>query len=154
MATVENTEPIIDIEIGGVWAVDMGDYSTLNIEGGEINFIEAWWESTVNMTGGYLDNIIASGENKAYLRSGTIDDLWRMPLEDGEQIEEAMIHVFCLDYLYDPPGNLLTGHWGDNSTFSINLNIPSYDYIEFHIISEPATLFIFTLGGLLLTSRA
>ena len=153
VATIENTEPITDIELGGIWVVDMGDYSTLNIEGGEINFIEAGWESTVNMTGGYLDYIVASGENKAYLRGGTIDYLWRMPLEDGEPIEEAMIHVFCLDYLYDPPGNLLTGHWGDNSPFSINLNIPSSDYVEFHIIPEPCSVMLLGLGVVILRNR-
>ena len=171
VATIENTEPITDTETGGIWMVDMRDYSTLNLEGGEINFIEAGWESTVNMTGGYLDYIkvsgestvnmtggyldyiIASGESKAYLRGGTIDDFWRMPLEDGEPIEEAMIHVFALDYLYDSPSNLLTGHWGDNSAFSINLNIPSSDYIEFHIIPEPTSILLLGLGGLMLRRR-
>ena len=154
VATIENTDPITDTATGGIWVVDMGDYSTFNLEGGEINFIEAWAESTVNMTGGYLDYIVMSGESKAYLRGGTIDDFWRMPLENEAPIEEAMIYVFALDYLYDSPSNLLTGHWGDNSAFSINLNIPSSDYVEFHIIPEPATLFIFALGGLIFRRRA
>ena len=152
-ATIENTEPITDTETGGIWMVDMGDYSTFNLEGGEINFIEAGWQSTVNITGGYLDYIVASGESKAYLRGGTIDDLWRMPLENGAPIEEAMIHVFCLDYLYDSPSNLLTGHWGDNSPFSINLNIPSSDYVEFHIIPEPCSVMLLGLGAVILRNR-
>jgi len=153
VATIENTEPITDTETGGIWTVDMGDYSTFNLEGGEINFIEAWWESTINMTGGYLNYIVMSGESKAYLSGGTIDDLWRIPLEGGEPIKEAMIHVFCLDYLYDPPGNLLTGHWSDNSAFSINLNIPSSDYIEFHIIPEPCSVLLLGLGALILRRK-
>jgi len=68
-----------------------------------------------------------------------------------------MIHIFALDYLYDSPSNLLTGHWGDSSTFSINLidigTVPTYDYIEFHIIPEPGSVLLLGLGALILRTR-
>jgi len=158
-ATIENTAPLIDEDTGGIWAVDTTSYSIFNFNGGEINSIEAYGDSTVNMTGGTLTSLRMDNESQAYLEGGLIENLASdQTLVGGLPWEEALIHIFCLDYLYDSPSNLLTGHWGDNSAFSINLidigAIPTYDYIEFHIIPEPATLYIFALGGLLLRRQA
>ena len=158
IATIENTSPLIDEDTGGIWAVDTTSYSIFNFNGGEINSIEAYGDSTVNMTGGTLTSLRMDSESQAYLEGGIIENLASdQTLDGGLPWQNAMIHIFALDYLYDSPSNLLTGHWGDNSAFSINLidigTVPTYDYIEFHIIPEPATLIIFTLGGFLLRKR-
>ena len=156
-ATIENTNPIIGEEDGGIWEVFVSSTSTLDFNGGEINSIEALWDGTVNMTGGILTTLEMHSESQAYLEGGLIENLASdQTLLGGLPWEDALIHIFALDYLYDSPSNLLTGHWGDNSAFSINLidigTVPTYDYIEFHIIPEPATLFLVGLGGMLLRS--
>ena len=158
-ATIEDTAPLIDQDTGGIWAVTTYSYGIFNFNGGEINSIEAYGDSTVNMAGGTLTSLRMDNESQAYLKGGLIENLASdQTLVGGLPWEDALIHIFCLDYLYDSPSNLLTGHWGDNSAFSINLididAVPTYDYIEFHIIPEPATLIVFVLGGLLLRRQA
>ena len=159
LATIDDTDPLnIGQGDGGIWKVDASSYSVFNFNDGEINSIETYGDSTVNMRGGDLTTLEMHSESQAYLEGGTIENMASDQTLDGDMPwHNAMIHIFCLDYLYDSPSNLLTGHWGDSSTFSMNLidigTIPTYDYIEFHIIPEPATLFIFALGGLLLWRR-
>jgi len=154
-ATIEDTAPLIDEDTGGIWAVTTYSYGIFNFNGGEINSIEAYVDSTVNMTGGSLTSLRMDNESQAHLEGGLIENLASdQTLVGGLPWEEALIHIFCLDYLYDSPSNLLTGHWGDNSAFSINLidigTVPTYDYIQFHIIPEPTTILLLGLGGLLL----
>jgi len=158
IATIENTTPLIDQNTGGIWAVDTYSYSIFNFNGGEINSIEAYDDSTVNMTGGTLTTLRMDSESQAYLEGGIIENLASDQILDGGlPWHDAMIHIFALDYLYDSPSNLLTGHWADNSAFSINPidtgTVPTSDDIEFHITPEPATLFIFGLGTVILRNR-
>jgi len=62
------------------------------------------------------------------------------------------------DYNYDISTKILTGTWADNSTFNIQLMnqsgyAPVIDNIKFTIIPEPATLFLLSLGVLLIRKR-
>jgi len=156
-ATIENTSPLIDQYSGGIWAVGVRSYSIFNFNGGEIGSIEASGDATVNITGGILTTLEMHSESQAYLEGGLIENLASdQTLLGGLPREDALIHIFALDYLYDSPSNLLTGHWSDNSAFSINLidigTVPTYDYIEFHIIPEPTSILLLGLGGLLVRS--
>jgi len=160
-ATIENTAPLIDQYTGGIWQVTPNGYSVFNFNGGEINSVETWWDSTVNMTGGALTTLVTNSESTAYISGGQIDTLTSNQSLFFDPLDEQFhgrIHIYCLDWGYDPVGSLLTGTWEDSSTFNVNLidgiYDPTFDNLEFHIIPEPATLFIFALGGLLLRRRA
>ena len=157
IATIENTAPLIDQYSGGIWAVTTTSYSIFNFSDGEINSLETAGDSTVNMSGGILTSLEMHSESTAHISGGWIDTLksnQSLFFDHSDEQFHGRINIYCLDWEYDPVGSLLTGTWEDSSTFNINLidigTVPTYDYIEFHIIPEPATLFIFALGGLLL----
>ena len=163
-ATIENTAPIIDPcdpYSGGIWAVTTTSYSIFNFNGGEINSVKTWGDSTVNMTGGILTTLVTNSESIAHISGGQIETLTSnqsLFFDHSDEQFHGRIHIYCLDWEYDTVGSLLTGTWEDSSTFNINLidgtYDPTFDNLEFHIIPEPATLFIFALGGVLLRRRA
>ncbi len=160
-ATIEDTAPLIDQYGGGIWAVTTTSYSIFDFNGGEINSVKTWGDSTVNMTGGILTTLVTNSESTAHISGGQIDTLTSnqsLFFDHSDEQFHGRIHIYCLDWEYDSVESLLTGTWEDSSTFNVNLidgiYDPTFDNLEFHIIPEPATLFLFTLGGLLLRRRA
>lgn len=156
IANIENT----DLPIG-ITDIISGGYGIINIYGGGIGNIQAINESIINMTGGSVNSLEMYHESMLYLYGGNIGSLASaqplilIPPEDPGP--HGWIQFFCREYDYNSDTNLLTGLWADSSAFSINLSdigtYPTYDQIEFHIIPEPATILLLSLGGLWLKKR-
>jgi hypothetical protein len=132
-ATIEDTTPITVPLETGVWHISVSAYSELTIEGGEFQFITTDDDSTLNLYGGQIFGDL------------TVEDL------------TAWVHIYGYGFNNDPfLGSPLTGFWADDTPFSINLvddTISTYNQIIFHEIPEPATLLLFTLGGLLIRMK-
>jgi hypothetical protein len=133
IATIEDTNPLIGPNDGGIWNVTVSAYSELTINGGELNDIICDDDSTLNLHGGQI------------LGDLVVEDL------------TSWIHIFGYGFNNDPfLGSPLTGFWVDATPFSINLvdsTISTYDQIVFHEIPEPATLLLFTLGAITIRRR-
>ena len=54
IATIEDTNPIIGEENGGIWEVTTTSYSVLNLSGGEINDLSVYGESLIYMDEGQI----------------------------------------------------------------------------------------------------
>ena len=132
IATIEDTNPIIGEESGGIWEVTTTSYSIFNLSGGEINNLSVYGESSI-----YLDEGQILGDLTVYN-------------------DTAWVHIFGYGFNNDPfMGSPLTGYWANDTPFSINLvdsTISTYDQIVFHIIPEPATILLFGMGGFILRS--
>jgi hypothetical protein len=134
IATIENTNPIIGEGEGGIWEIEIKSFSELTVSGGEINDLFGYDYSEISLSGGQI-----LGDLTVYN-----DTSW--------------VHIFGYGFNNDPfMGSPLTGYWANDIPFSINLvdsTISTYDQIVFHIIPEPATLFLVGLGGIMLRKRA
>ncbi len=138
LLTIINTTPYV-AGSGGIGNLMLGGYSKTTISGGEINWIDLLGNATMTISGGKINN-----------------------LQSGQLIETGYIkhvEVVCkAGYQYNTTTRKLTGVWGDNSTFTIQLrNDPesrqTIDNIKFTIIPEPMTLALLTLGGLLVRKK-
>jgi hypothetical protein len=134
-ARIESTPPLGTYYGGGAWAGGIWDVSA----GGSGGRLE--------VLGGEIDRLDVSGYARAWLYGGRIN-----VLETGQLTPQ--VDVFCKSYLFSPGTGMLTGIWGDDSSFSIHLvNLPGYtptiDNINFHLIPEPVTLGLLALGSLL-----
>ncbi len=125
--------------------------SELNIYGGALTS-DLWIQdsSTANIEGGFLNDVIVYG-GVLNLKGGTING----HLATTQPTE---INVYGLNLDLNSSGGalgqgVLTGTWADGSDFSIDLVDNSASYMNLHIIPEPATLFLFGLGGLLLRRK-
>ena len=127
---VQNTLPL-ENNIGGIYALDLDDFSTMNYYDGETNLFRIIGDATATFSGGRID----------YISSYQDSDLTK-----------HITFIADLDSI-DLTGNLLTGNWLDDSSFSITLQDQSgYDpvYSNINFVPEPATLILFGLGGLLI----
>ena len=130
---VQDTAPL-EQNVGGIYAFVLDDFSILNYYGGETNIFSIYDDSTALFSGGRID----------YIRS----------YQDSD-VMEHITFIADLDSI-DLTGNLLTGNWLDDSSFSITLQDQTgYDsvYSNINFVPEPATLALFGLGGLLLRKR-
>jgi hypothetical protein len=133
---IESTTPL-GYMTGGLWEMYMSSYSSATIVGGEINGINVSQHSHLTMSGGTLNSI-----------HGTL--YWPVPTAPADKY----IQFICKSYLYNSATNRLTGVWGNDSTFAINLydtpNFPTtFESINFTIVPEPLSLGLLALGGLL-----
>ncbi len=132
-ASIEDTNPLIGPNDGGIWDLNTYGYSELSISGGEINDLGGHDYSTINLSGGQI-----LGDLIVYAPT-------------------TWIHIFGYDFNNNPfGGSPLTGFWADDTAFSINLvdsTISTYDQIVFHIIPEPATLILLALGAFVLRKK-
>jgi hypothetical protein len=121
--------------VGGIWTIELMNSSSLYMSGGEVHMIDI---------GDYAT---------AYLSGGLIQQIW-----SGQYTGTFGPHITieCLDHYYSDNTKLLTGHWMDNTAFSIYLiDVPNYSPAIQNItfIPEPATLMLLGLGGLLLRRK-
>ena len=131
--TIEDTNPLLGPNDGGIWDISTMAYAELTINGGEFNEIIVGQESTLDLHGGQIFGSLMVDHTTAW------------------------VHIYGYGFNNDPfLGSPLTGFWADATPFSINLvddTISTYDQIVFHEIPEPATLALFCLGAFVLRMR-
>ena len=145
LIVVQNTAPY-EPDKGGIGAIDLYGWSSLEIYGGEIN------------------NLHINGNSTASLYGGSIEDIYSYQNAYSQNVWTPHIEIICRDY-DDTIANLVTGTWdvdndGDGfyDTFSIELKNqdgydPVIDNIKFTIIPEPCSLILLGLGGFLVKRR-
>jgi len=131
---IRNTSPFA-VGSGGVGTLDMWDSSRLEFSGGQVS-------------GFYIDDYAT-----AVLSGGRIDKI-----RNESQLGDAQIEIICKGYNYNSQTKKLTGIWGNDSAFNIQLAdltgyVPTYNILEFTIIPEPMTLLLLSLGGLLIRRK-
>jgi len=150
------------------------DFSTVNVSGGVLNILDSWdsatlnlsgdvqvdelgvvYSGTVNMFGGNVGLIEAWNHSTSNLHGGTISNYL---LAYGD--DSLTVNIYGYGFEYDPlagdyRGGQLTGFWGDDTPFSIDLYyddtpggaiIDTYPHIV--LIPEPATILLFGLGAI------
>ena len=145
---IRTSTPLIS-NSSGVYSIWILDNSELTIESGAIGGISLSNNTTAVLSGGSISHI-----------SSYQDVEWW----DGEPFGQH-IEIICISYDLNA-SNLLTGVWGvdingDNEydTFAIQLHDqagydPVITNIDFTIVNpEPATLFLLSLGGLILRKK-
>ena len=130
---VQDTAPLEQF-VGGIYTLDLNDSSTMNYYGGETGLFTIHSDAIATFSGGRID----------YISS----------YQDSDLIKHITF-IADVDSI-DLTGNLLTGNWLDDSSFSITLlDQTGYDsvYSNINFVPEPATVLLFGLGGLLLRRR-
>jgi hypothetical protein len=132
-----------------------GDFHT-----GGIRDIYLFNTSHLDYFGGITEEITIASNATATLKGGQIDYITSLQTVGWVNWEPVGQHIEMevRDHSYNSTTNILTGHWADYTTFSIQLlNQSDYDNvidnIKFTIIPEPAMLLLFGLGGLLLRCK-
>jgi len=149
-ATIQGTAPY-NQEIfprGGIERISASSYAHLDFSGGEVY--------EINM-GNSVTAVLSGGEIKR-LRTGQTAWQWQYFPEPPVLIWNPHVEMIVKDWDYNTTSKILTGIWGNNSLFNIQLvNIsgysPTIDNIKFTIIPEPATLLLLSLGGLIIRKK-
>ena len=128
--------------IGGVTLVIIEEHGHLDFLGGEI------WE--LNMGYGSTASF-----GTTTLSGGRID---RLRSYQQATLADKHIEIICKEWDYNTITKMLTGIWGDDSSFAIQLvdvqgYTPTIDNINFVIIPEPASLLFLAAGGGILLRR-
>ena len=141
---VQHTAPL-EQYVGGIYTLDLDDFSTLNYYGGEMSAFIIYDDALATFSGGSVNYM--SSYQFAWRWEGTCPSVL---------VPNPHITFVCDVDSVDLTGNLLTGNWLDGSGFSVTLvDQTGYDsvYSNINFIPEPATLLLFGVGGLILRKR-
>jgi hypothetical protein len=133
---IRNTSPLA-AGSGGIWELIIAENSRLIFSGGHVNRLDIGDYATATISDGQI-NKLASG----YVYAST-----------------NHIEIVCQTHNYNTTSKILTGVWGNDSAFNIQLidigygYSPTYDNIKFTIIPEPMTMVLLGLGGLLIRKK-
>lgn len=133
---IESTSPLKPgDEDGGIRVIGAFGQSMIDVFGGDIRFLDIYTDAHVSLYGGQI----------AYIYSNQV-----VSIPSGKHID-----VFCKSHSFNNVTGMLTGLWGDDSSFNISLWSPSgytpaIDNINFVIIPEPLSLSLLSVGSLLM----
>lgn len=130
---------------GGIWTVQIAGSSYLDMSDGQVHEIAIANDATAFLSGGLIQRIWSSQNAWTYDNS-----------DPPVLVPNPHITIECIDHFHNLSTNILTGHWLDNTEFSIQLiNVqgysPAIENIQF--VPEPTTLLFLSLGGLLLRRK-
>ena len=153
-----------------LYSVSCADESTTNIFDGRVSLF-LLGDSEINITGGEISGIgwaqsFSSSECASHLSisGGTFSGKVSF-------IDDCVADIYGYGFVYDPDGwtsddprigfgsggGQLRGFWEDGTAFSMDfLDAPfndSYSHVNLHVIPEPATLSLLTLGTILVRIR-
>jgi hypothetical protein len=100
----------------------------------------------LNYYGGETSVFDILGNSSATIQGGRIDFIYSY-----QNIGNPHIEMVVKDYAYNAGTNLLTGIWGDDTAFSIELvdqdgYDPVFSNIAFTVVPEPVSLLLFGAG--------
>lgn len=131
------------------------DNSTLNINiGSEVSWLHSYDNSTININGGDIGWLLLSGNSEANI--SFLEDLSWLIVNDGVQV-----NIFGSGFNYT--NRHLSGFWANGDAFSFwaldesdftRGSIGQPDNIILHVVSAPASIYLFLIGiGCLLIRR-
>ncbi|HLB74829.1 MAG TPA: PEP-CTERM sorting domain-containing protein [Sedimentisphaerales bacterium] len=139
---------VVEMSGGTAYAVNLNNSSVFTMYDGDIRFVDLGDDTTINVYGGEVGygGLNVSGSASANLYGGTYS-------YHIVAAESGAVHIYGYDF--ELAGSYLSGFWADGTRFDdIYLRGPgTYERVTFHIIPEPATLWLLALGGLLFRNR-
>jgi hypothetical protein len=151
--TFSDTDPYFtEASIGG-----SSPHATLNIIGGSFGALHCHDYSTVNMSNGVGASIGMDDYSILNLTGGQIETL--VATNALFFPNYSQMHIFVQDYIFNPNSYInydgkLTGHWDTGQEFSILIYGGTWSHVDMHIIPEPATISLLTIGILFLKRRS
>jgi hypothetical protein len=149
-AVIQGTDPYNqDIyPRGGIHDLTVADYANLDFSGGDIYEINIGSYGTAVLSGGNI-NRLRTGQS-AWRYDYTVDPPVLVPNPHVEMIVK--------EWNYIAATNILSGLWGNDSTFNIQLvdvsnYSPTIDNIKFTFIPEPISFLLLGLGCLIVKRK-
>lgn len=131
---VQGTTPL-QINVGGIYDLNLYDSSSLLVTGGEIGGIDFRNNATAVLQGGSILHI---------------SSFQYVPMPNNIAYPHITIDCQLDSVVYDSQTNVVAGNWKNGDPFSIQLHDQSgYDPVMQNIefVPEPATLLLFGVGG-------